>query len=68
MAKGEKNAPLKNLPYPFTGFGPRDSGEQEQIPFPPSSVVPEESAGGRDDDGEEVEGEGNIVVELEDYG
>ena len=32
--EGEKSAPLKNLPYPFTGFGPRDSGEQEQIPFP----------------------------------
>jgi hypothetical protein len=35
MTEGEKNAPLKNLPYPFPGFGLRDSNEQEQIPFPP---------------------------------
>jgi len=45
MAEGKKNAPLKNLPYPFTGFGPQDSSEQERIPFPPSPVVPEECAG-----------------------
>ncbi|KAN0115698.1 hypothetical protein V8E52_006644, partial [Russula decolorans] len=57
MAEGEKNAPLKDLPYPFPGFGPRDSSEQEQIPFPPSPAVPEESAGGHDDDEEEVEGD-----------
>ena len=25
IAEGEKNAPLKNLAYPFAGFGPRDS-------------------------------------------
>jgi hypothetical protein len=43
MAEGEKNAPLTNLPYPSTGFGPRDSGEQEQIPFQPSPAVTEES-------------------------
>ena len=67
MAEGEKNAPLKNLPYPFTGFGPRDSNEQEQIPFPPSPAVPEGSAGGHDDDDdEEIEIEGDIVVEVED--
>ncbi|KAF8494391.1 hypothetical protein F5888DRAFT_1805571 [Russula emetica] len=36
MAEDDKNAPLKNLPYSFPGFGPRDSGEQQQIPFPPS--------------------------------
>jgi hypothetical protein len=34
MTEGEKNAPLTNLPYPFPGFGSRDSNEQEQIPFP----------------------------------
>jgi hypothetical protein len=66
MAEGEKNAPLKNLPYPFPGFGPRDSSEQEQIPFPPSPAVPEESAGGHDDDEVEEEVEGDIVVEVED--
>jgi hypothetical protein len=68
MAEGDKNAPLKNLPYPFPGFGPRDSNEQEQIPFPPSPAVPEGSAGGRDDDDEGVEIEGDIVVEVEDEG
>jgi hypothetical protein len=36
MAEGDKNTSLKTLPYPFPGFGPRDSSEQEQIPFPPS--------------------------------
>jgi hypothetical protein len=41
MAEGDKNAPVKNIPYPFPGFGPRDSSEQEQIPFPPSPAVPE---------------------------
>ena len=35
MTEGEKNnAPLRNLPYPFPGFGSRDSNEQEQVPFP----------------------------------
>ena len=34
MTEGDKNAPLRNFPYPFPGFGPRDSNEQEQIPFP----------------------------------
>jgi hypothetical protein len=66
IAEGEKNAPLKNLPYPFLGFGPRDSSEQEQIPFPSSPAVPEESVGGHDDDEVEVEVEGDIVVEVED--
>jgi hypothetical protein len=66
MAEGEKNAPLKDLPYPFPGFGPRDSIEQEQIPFPPSPAIPEESAGGHDDDEEKVEGEGDIVAAVED--
>jgi hypothetical protein len=65
MVEGEKNAPLKNLPYPFPGFGPRDSSEQEQIPFPPSPAVPEESAGGRRDDEVEEEVEGDIAVEVE---
>jgi hypothetical protein len=66
MAEGEKNAPLKNLPYPFPGFGPRDSNEQEQIRFPPSPAVPEGSAGGCDEEEEEIEIEGDIVVEVED--
>jgi hypothetical protein len=68
MAEGEKNAPPKDLPYPVPGFGPRDSTEQEQIPFLPSLAVPaEESAGGHDDDEVEVEVEveGDIVVEGE---
>jgi hypothetical protein len=75
MVEGDKNAPLKNLPYPFPGFGPRvgprlprDSDEQEQIPFPPSPAVPEESVGGRDDDEEEVEVAGDIIVKIEDEG
>ena len=68
MVEGDKNSPIKNLPYPFPGFGPRDSNEQEQIPFPPSPAVPEESPGGHDDDEEEVEVEGDIVVEVEDEG
>jgi len=55
MAEGGKNSPLKNLPYPFPGFGPRDSNEQEQIPFPPSPAVPEENPVGHDNDEEEVE-------------
>ena len=68
MAEGDKNAPLKNLPYPFPGFGPRESSEQEQIPFPPSPAVPEESAGGHGEEEEEVgvEVEGDIVVEVDD--
>jgi hypothetical protein len=68
MAEGDKTAPLKNLPYPFPGFGPRESSEQEQIPFPPSPAVPEECAGGHDDDEVEEEVEGDIVVEVEDEG
>ena len=44
MAEGDKNAPLKDLPYPFSGFGPPDGNEHEQIPFPPSPAVPEGSA------------------------
>ena len=64
MAEG-KNAPPKNLPYPFPGFGPRDSNEQEQIPFLPSPAVPEGSAGGCDEEEEEIEIEGDIVVEVE---
>ena len=66
--EGEKSALLKSLPYSFTGFGPRDSGEQERIPFPPSPAVPEESAGGRDDDEEKVEVEGDIGVEVDNEG
>jgi hypothetical protein len=66
--EGDKNAPLKNLPYHFPDFGPRDSGEQEQIPFPPSPAVPEESAGGHDKENEEVEVEGDVVVEVDDEG
>jgi hypothetical protein len=67
--EGDKDAPLKNLPYPFPGFGPRDSSEQEQIPFPPSPAVPDEGAGGHEDEEEEEEEvEGDIVVEVEDEG
>ena len=64
----DKNAPLKNLPYPFHGFGPRDSSEQEQIPFPPSPAVPDEGAGGHEEEEEEEEVEGDIVVEVEEEG
>jgi hypothetical protein len=66
MAEGDKIAPLKNLPYPFPGFGPRDGSEQEQIPFPPSPAVPEGSAGGHEQEDEDEEVEGDIVVEVED--
>jgi hypothetical protein len=47
------HAPLKSLPYLFSGFGPRVSSEQERISFPPSPAVPEESAGCHDDHEEE---------------
>jgi hypothetical protein len=66
MADGDNNASLKTLPYPFPGFGPRDSSEREQIPFPPSPAVPEERAGGCDH--EEIKVEGDIVVEVKDDG
>jgi hypothetical protein len=68
--EGDKNAPLKDLPYPFHGFGPRDSSEQEQIPFPPSPAVPDEGVGHEEEEEEEEEEEveGNIVVEVEDEG
>ena len=65
MAEGDKNAPLKNISYPFTGLGPRDSREQSGSHF---RLLPEESAGSRDDDEEEVEVEGDIVVEVDDEG
>jgi hypothetical protein len=67
VVEGGKNAPLKNLPYPFPGFGPRESSEQEQVPFPPSPAMPDEGVEGENDDEEEDEGvvEGDIVVEGE---
>lgn len=67
--EGGKHAPIKNLPYPFSGFGPRESSEQEQIPFPPSPGLPDEGEGEHDgeDEGEEGE-EGDIVVEVDDEG
>ena len=70
MTEGGKNSPLKNLPYPFSGFGPRESSEQEQIPFPPSPPVPEEGAEGEhhDEEGEEEGIEGDITVEVEGVG
>jgi hypothetical protein len=34
MAEGDKNAPLKNLPYPFPGFGPRDKQPARADPVP----------------------------------
>ena len=52
MAEGDKNVLL-----PLPGFGPKDSSEQEQIPFLPSPTVPEESVGGRNDD--EGDGDGD---------
>ena len=64
--EGVKHSPIKNLPYPFPGFGPRESSEQEQIPFPPSPGIPDEGAEG-DHEGEgEEEDEGEIVVEVDD--
>ncbi|KAF8497809.1 hypothetical protein F5888DRAFT_1803273 [Russula emetica] len=66
MAEDDKNAPPKKLPYPFSGFGPRDSSEQEQIPFLPSPTVPEESAISHDEEEEEVEVEEDIEVEVDD--
>ena len=66
MTEGDKSAPhrLRILPHPFTGFGPRDSSEQEQILFQPSTEVPEESARDRDDEEEYVEGDIRVVVEV----
>ena len=54
MAEGSKNALLKDPPYPFPGFGPRESSKQEQVPFPPSPPVPDE---GEEHGEEEEEGE-----------
>ena len=68
MAEGGKNAPLKDLPYPFPGFGPRESSEQEQeqVPFPPSPPVPDEGVEGEpDEEEEEDEVEGDIVLSVE---
>ncbi|KAI9456816.1 hypothetical protein BJY52DRAFT_1187652 [Lactarius psammicola] len=68
--EGGKNAPIKNLPYPFPGFGPRESSEQEQVPFPPSPGLPDEGEeGDHDGEGEGEEGEeGDIVVEVDKEG
>ena len=58
--------PLKDLPYPFPGFGPRESSEQEQIPFPPSPGLPSESEAGEHGGDVEAAGEGaDIVVRVE---
>lgn len=64
--EGGQHAPIKNLPYPFPGFGPRESSEQEQIPFPPSPGIPDNGEEG--DQGDEEEGEDDIVVEVDDEG
>jgi hypothetical protein len=48
MAESVKNAQLKNLPCPFPSFGPQDSNEQEQVPFPPSPAITEEKREGGD--------------------
>ncbi len=62
----DKNAPFEDLPYLFPDFGPRDSSEQEKIPFLLSPAIPEESVRGRDDgDEEEVGVEGDITVKVE---
>jgi hypothetical protein len=58
----EGGIPIKDLPYYFPGFGPRESSEQEQIPFPPSPGIPGD---GVEREGEDEEG-GEIVVEVDD--
>jgi hypothetical protein len=60
--------PVKNMPYPFPRFGPRESSEQEQIPFPPSPGLTNDGAeGDHEGKGEgEEEKEGEIVVEVDD--
>ena len=60
--EGGKAIPIKDIPYPFPGFGPRESSEQEQIPFPPSPGIPDDGAEG---EGEDEEG-GEVVVEVDD--
>ncbi|KAI0263628.1 hypothetical protein BC834DRAFT_844491 [Gloeopeniophorella convolvens] len=50
-------------PYPFTGFGARESGEQEQIPFPPSPGLPDE--GSQHEEEEEEEEEEEALEEAE---
>lgn len=66
MMEGGKHAPIKHLPYPFPGFGPRESSEQEQIPFPPSPGLPDEGEEGEHDGEGEEDEEGDIVVEVDD--
>ena len=66
MVEGDQSAPLKDLPYPFPGFGPRDSGEQEQIPFPPSPAALDESAVGHEEEEDDEDIEGDIVVQVDD--
>jgi len=68
--EGGKHAPIMNLPYPFPGFGPRESSEQEQIPFPPSPSLPHEGEEGEHDGEDEAEEgeEGDIVVEVDEEG
>ncbi|KAF8261984.1 hypothetical protein EI94DRAFT_1809524 [Lactarius quietus] len=64
--EGGKAVPIKDLPYPFPGFGPRESSEHEQIPFPPSPGIPDDGVeGDHEGEGEEEE-EGDIVVEVDD--
>jgi len=65
MAEGGKDAPLKDLPYPFPGFGPRESSEQEQVPFPPSPPVPDDEGVEGEHDGEQEGVEGDVVLEVE---
>jgi hypothetical protein len=64
LHEGKTTEGGKDLPYPFAGFGSRDSSEKEQIPFPPSPGLIE-GEGEEHDDEEEVEG-GDIVVRVED--
>jgi len=54
MAEGNKNMPL-----PLPGFGPKDSSEQGQIPFPPSPAIPEEIVEGCNDNKGDGDGDGD---------
>ncbi|KAN0133520.1 hypothetical protein V8E53_008688 [Lactarius tabidus] len=54
--------PIKNMPYPFPGFGLRENSKQEQFLLPPSPGLPDHSAEG---DHEGKGEQGAIVVEFD---
>jgi hypothetical protein len=59
-------APLKNLLYPFPGFGQQESGEQEeQTPFPLLPGLPDQGEGEEHNGKGEESQEGVIVVMVE---